>query len=141
MPASSESRSPSGGSSAASAVRFPDAGKQARERRFGPDRDRGLLRMSDPSIGATIRAVRENGRALMPNREEFSHQVRRTAIMTLAFAAALVFGIILLASSDWIPGGIIAAAAVVGLVVQIPAIRKLCSTKPPPAPPTSRPVR
>jgi hypothetical protein len=76
----------------------------------------------------------------MTNREDFNHQVRRTAIMTVAFAAGLVFGIILLASGDWIPGGIIVAATIVGLAVQIPVIRKLCSTELPPSPPTSKPV-
>ncbi len=76
----------------------------------------------------------------MANREEFNHQVRRTVIMTLAFAAGLVFGIILLAGSDWIPGGIIVASTVVGLAVQIPVIRRLCSTELPPSPPTSKPV-
>jgi hypothetical protein len=76
----------------------------------------------------------------MATREDFNHQVRRTAIMTLAFAAGLVFGIILLATGDWIPGGIIVAATVVGLAVQIPVIQKLCSTELPPSPPTSKPV-
>ncbi len=76
----------------------------------------------------------------MASREEFNHQVQRTAIMTLAFAAGLIFGIILLAGGDWLPGGIIVASTVVGLAVQIPIIRKLCSTELPPSPPTSRPV-
>jgi hypothetical protein len=76
----------------------------------------------------------------MANREDFNQQVRRTAIITLAFAAGLVFGIILLASGDWIPGGIIVASTVIGLAVQIPVIRKLCSTERPPSPPTSKPV-
>lgn len=76
----------------------------------------------------------------MANREDFNHQVRRTAITTLAFAAGLVFGIILLASNDWVPGGIIVAATVVGLAVEIPVIRKLCTTELPPSPPKSKPV-
>ncbi len=76
----------------------------------------------------------------MANREDFNHQVWRTAIMTLAFAAGLVFGIILLVSGDWIPGGIIVASTVVGLAVQIPVIRRLCSTELPPSSPTSKPV-
>lgn len=78
--------------------------------------------------------------SLVANREDFNHQVRRTAITTVALAAGLVFGIILLASSDWIPGGIIVAASVVGLAVEVPVIRKLCSTDSPPSPPTSKPV-
>lgn len=64
----------------------------------------------------------------MANREEFNHEVRRTAILTVALTAALVFGIIVLASGDWIPGGIIVAATLVGLAREIPVIRKLCST-------------
>lgn len=76
----------------------------------------------------------------MANREDFNHQVRRTAIMTVALTAGLVFGLILLASSDWIPGGIIVTATVIGLGAEIPLIRKLCSTELPPAPPRSKSV-
>lgn len=76
----------------------------------------------------------------MVNREDFNHQVRRTAILTVALAAGLVFGIILLASGDWIPGGIIVAATLVGLGTEIPVIRKLCSTDWPASPPKSKPV-
>ena len=76
----------------------------------------------------------------MANREQLDHQVRRTAIMTLALAACLVFGIIVLASGDRIPGGVIVAATVVGLGREVPAIRRLCSTEPPPSPPKVKPV-
>ena len=76
----------------------------------------------------------------MANREEFNYQVRRTAVMTMALALGLVFGIILLASGDWIPGGIIVAATAVGLAVLVPTIRNLCSTEPPPSAPKSKPV-
>jgi class 3 adenylate cyclase len=75
----------------------------------------------------------------MPSPEDFNHQVRRTAITTLALAAGLVFGIVVLAGGDWIPGGIIVAARVVGLAAEIPVIRKLC-TDWPPSPPKSKPV-
>lgn len=71
---------------------------------------------------------------------EFSHQVRRTAVMTLALVAGLVFGIVLLATSDWIPGAIIVAVTVVGLARQVPVIRELCSTDWPPSPPKSKPA-
>jgi hypothetical protein len=77
----------------------------------------------------------------MATREEFNHQVRRTAIMSLALVACLVFGIIVLASGDWIPGGIIVAATVVGLGRQVPVIQRLCSTEPPPSPPKGKPAR
>ena len=76
----------------------------------------------------------------MANRDDFNHQVRRTTILTLAFAAGLVFGVILLVTGDWIPGGIIVASTVVGLAVQIPVIRRLCNTELPPSPPANRPV-
>lgn len=75
----------------------------------------------------------------MADKAAFSRLVRRTALMTVTFAAALVFGVILLATGDWIPGGIIVVAALVGLAVQVPAIRKLCSDGPPPSQPRSRP--
>ena len=73
-------------------------------------------------------------------RAEFNHHVRRTAITTVALAAGFAFGIILLATGDWIPGAIIVAATVVGLAAEIPVIRKLCSTELPPSPPRSKPV-
>lgn len=73
-------------------------------------------------------------------RAEFNHQIRRTAITTLALAAGLVFGIILLATGDWIPGAIIVAVTVLGLVREVPVIAKLCSTDLPPSPPKSTPA-
>jgi len=77
----------------------------------------------------------------MSTREEFNHQVRRAAVITLALAACLIFGIVVLASSDWIPGGIIVAASVVALAREIPVIRRLCSTDLTAAPPKAKPVR
>ncbi len=75
----------------------------------------------------------------MSGKEDFNRQVRQTALTTVAFAAGLVFGIILLVNGDWIPGGIIVAAVVVGVAVQVPVIRKLCSGGPTTTPP-SRPT-
>jgi hypothetical protein len=75
----------------------------------------------------------------MTEKEEFNRQVRRTAFMTVGLAAALVFGIIVLAGGDWIPGGIIVAASLVGLARQIPIITKLCSG-PAPSPPHGKPT-
>lgn len=74
----------------------------------------------------------------MSDREDFNHQVRRTAILTVALTACLVFGIVVLASSDWIPGGIIVGASVVALAREIPVIQRLCSTELPPSAPRSR---
>lgn len=75
----------------------------------------------------------------MTKGEHFNQQVRRATILTLALVACLAFGIIVLASSDWLPGGIIVAATVVGLAREIAVIRKLCSTEPA-RPPKSRPA-
>ena len=63
----------------------------------------------------------------MVGKADVNRQVRRTALITVALFAALVFGIVVLAGGDWIPGGITVAAALVGLARQIPVIRELCS--------------
>lgn len=71
----------------------------------------------------------------MNAKEKWNRQVRRTAFLTVALAAALVFGIVVLASGDWIPGTIIVVASLIGLVREMPVIRRLCST--PSEPPQS----
>ena len=63
----------------------------------------------------------------MANHHDFNHQVWQTAIITVALGACFVFGMIVLASGDWLPGGIIVTASAVGLARQVPGIRKLCS--------------
>ena len=63
----------------------------------------------------------------MTDKQEFNRLVRRTAVTTVALVFGLLFGIILLVGGDWIPGGIIVAAALVGLTVEIPLIRELCT--------------
>jgi hypothetical protein len=73
-------------------------------------------------------------------KDVFNREVRRTAFTTVALLAALVFGVIVLATGDWIPGGLIVAAALVGLGGQIPVIRKLCSAGDAPSPPRSKPT-
>ena len=52
-------------------------------------------------------------------KEEFNRQVRRTAFLTGGLAAALVFGIIVLITGDWIPRTIIVAATLIGLANQV----------------------
>jgi hypothetical protein len=69
-------------------------------------------------------------------KEKWNRQVRRTAFRAVGLAAALVFGILVLASGDWIPGTVIVVASLVGLVREVPVIRRLCST-PAPEPPRS----
>lgn len=66
----------------------------------------------------------------MTNHHNINHEAWRAAFFTVALGACLVFGIIVLASGDWLPGGIIVAASAVGLARQVPIIRKLCSTDP-----------
>ena len=57
---------------------------------------------------------------------DFKRRVGRTAAITVALFAALVFGIFVLAAGDWIPGAITVVAALAGLASQIPVIRELC---------------
>jgi hypothetical protein len=64
----------------------------------------------------------------MAEHRDFNRRVWQRAIITVALGACFVFGIIVLASGDWLPGGIIVAASTVGLVHQVPVIRKLCSS-------------
>jgi len=74
------------------------------------------------------------------NQEDLTHEVRRTALLIVGLAAALVFGIIVLVTGDWIPGTIIVAAALIGLVKQVPVIRRLCSQESSPSPPRHKPA-
>jgi hypothetical protein len=71
----------------------------------------------------------------MANCHDFNNQAWRAAIITVALAACLIFGIIVLASGDRLPGGIIVAASTVGLAREIPVIRRLCMTSYPASPP------
>ena len=72
----------------------------------------------------------------MNEKKKWNRQVRQTAFLTVALAAALAFGVVVLASGDWIPGTVIVVASLVGLVREAPVIRRLCST-PAPEPPRS----
>jgi hypothetical protein len=65
----------------------------------------------------------------MVNHHDFNHHVWRAAIITVVLAACLVFGIIVLSTGDWLPGGITVAASTAGLARQIPVIRKLCGSR------------
>jgi hypothetical protein len=78
----------------------------------------------------------------MTGTQEFSRAVRRTALLTVALAAALIFGIVVLAGGDWIPGTVIVVASLIGLAREVPVIRKLCETPLPPrdGPPRRRPA-
>ena len=75
----------------------------------------------------------------MTAKQEFNRQVRQTALLTMALLFALIFGIIVLAGGDWIPGTLIVAASLIGLARQIPVINKLCRQAPP-SPPHGEPT-
>ena len=75
----------------------------------------------------------------MTAKDEFYRQVRLTALLTVGLLAALIFGIIVLAGEDWIPGTLIVAASLIGLTRQIPVINKLCRQAPP-SPPHGKPT-
>jgi hypothetical protein len=74
-------------------------------------------------------------------KEDFTRQVRRAAFLTIALVVALVFGVIVLARGDWLPGGIIVASSLIGLASHIPVVRKVCNEGPEPAPPRSEPAQ
>jgi hypothetical protein len=70
---------------------------------------------------------------------DFNRQVRRTALLTVGLLAALIFGIIVLAGGDWIPGTLIVAASLIGLARQIPVINRF-RKQAPPSPPHGKPT-
>jgi hypothetical protein len=76
----------------------------------------------------------------VPDKGEFTRQVRGTAFLGVGLAAALVFGIIVLTTGDWIPGTVIVVAALIGLVKQVRVIRRLCSEDSSLSPPRHTPV-
>ena len=75
----------------------------------------------------------------MTAREDFKRRAWRTALLTVGLLAALIFGAIVLAGGDWIPGAIIVVASVIGLATQIPIIARLCSGAAP-SPPHGNPT-
>lgn len=70
----------------------------------------------------------------MTAKDEFNRQVRRTALLTVGLVAALIFGVVVLAGGDWMPGTLIVVASVIGLARQVPVITRLCRQAPPTAP-------
>ena len=70
----------------------------------------------------------------MAGKDEFNRQVRLTALLAVGLLATLIFGIIVLASGDLLPGTLIVAASLIGLARQIPVINKLCRQTPPTPP-------
>jgi uncharacterized membrane protein YjjP (DUF1212 family) len=72
-------------------------------------------------------------------KEDFNRRVWRTAFLAVGLLAAFIFGVIVLAGGDWIPGLIIVVASLIGLTTQIPIIARLCSG-PAPSPPQGKPT-
>jgi hypothetical protein len=94
-------------------------------------------RVTDPWAIGALHAYRGDGRTrrrTVTAKDEFNRQVRLTALLTVGLLAALIFGIIVLAGGDWIPGTLIVAASAIGLAHQIPVIDKLCRQAPPSRP-------
>jgi hypothetical protein len=85
--------------------------------------------------------VLERRSVTMADHHDYNHQVWQAAIITVALAGCLVFGIIVLAGGDWLPGGIIVVASAAGLAREIPMIRSLCSARPPASPPGHKAVK
>ena len=75
----------------------------------------------------------------MTAKEDPNRRAWRTALLTVGLLAALIFGVIVLAGGDWIPGVIIVVASLTGLVAQIPIIARLCSGAAP-SPPHGKPT-
>jgi hypothetical protein len=90
-------------------------------------------------VGCDDRSDFRTRRRTVTAQEEFNRQVRQTALLAVALLAALIFGIIVLASADWIPGTLIVAASVIGLARLIPTINRLCRHAPP-SPPHGKPT-
>lgn len=76
---------------------------------------------------------------MTPGKDEFDRQVRQTALLAVALLFALIFGIAVLAGSDWVPGTLIVVAALIGLGRLIPVINRLCRHQPP-SPPHGKPT-
>jgi hypothetical protein len=90
--------------------------------------------------GSTLESERRRREVSVSGKEAFNRQVRRTAFLTVGLAAALVFGIVVLVSGDWVPGAIIVAATLLGLAEQVPVIRRLCSEDSSPSSPGHKPA-
>lgn len=75
----------------------------------------------------------------MTAKEDFHRRVWRTALLTVGLLAALIFGVIVLAGGDWIPGVIIVVASLIGLARKIPIIARLCRGAAP-SPPHGKPT-
>ena len=95
--------------------------------------------MSGRPHAGTMEVNRKKEAMTVLGNADFKLRVRRTALITVTLLAALIFGIVVLAGGDWIPGGITVVAALIGLARQIPEIRDLCSEEPLHTPDPTRP--
>jgi hypothetical protein len=87
--------------------------------------------MAARSSAATIEATSDK-EAIVTTKNDFNRQVWRTALLSAGLLVALIFGIIVLAGGDWVPGTFIVATSLMALATQIPVINKLCNQAPPP---------
>jgi hypothetical protein len=76
----------------------------------------------------------------MTEYQNFKRQALRTGFLTVGLFAALVFGIIVLAGGDWLPGATIVVASLIALGAQVPVIRKLCNDPAAASPRTRKPT-
>ncbi len=58
----------------------------------------------------------------------------RTIAVAAALVFALAFGVIVLASGDWLPGTIIVVSAAIGLAARAPVILRAWRERRPPSP-------
>lgn len=65
----------------------------------------------------------------MGDHQAYNQQIWRAAVFSVALGACLIFGIVVLAGGDGLPGGIIVAASIIGLAREALAIRQLCSNR------------
>jgi len=70
----------------------------------------------------------------MTIKNDLAHEARLATLLVVGLSAALVFGIIVLAGGDWLPGTIIVVASLIGLARQIPIVVKARRQRPPSAP-------
>ena len=71
----------------------------------------------------------------MATKDDVTRQVWSTALLAVGLTAALVFGILVLTSGDWIPGTVIVVASAIALARLVPVIAGLRRQTPPSPPP------
>jgi branched-subunit amino acid ABC-type transport system permease component len=96
-------------------------------------------RMSSSSGRVTLGA-QEKGVVSMAEGEHVNRGTWTAVLVLVALVAALIFGITVLIGGDWIPGTIIVAATLIGLITQVGTIRRLRREGSAAAPPRHKPA-